>query len=162
MCVCVCVLVLFFYQETVSSTRADKKLETTKGEEAGVEENETQRAREIFPKDGQLMQVFPVKSAVISQLPAPLFSLPFDKNQEPLPWSTLPVTNGDSACPYVCALHSSKPQCFQKHIATLLDHFKRSRIRLSPSGPHWQSHLDAWSLPKCRRIPTSQVSSICS
>lgn len=116
-----------------------------------MEENETQRAREIFPKDGQLMQVFPVKSAVtISQLLAPLFSLPFDKNQEPLPWSTLPVTNGDSACPCVSALHSPKPQCFQIHVATLLDHFKRSRINLSPSGPHRQSHLDALSLPKCR------------
>ena len=54
-----------------------------------------------------LLQTFPVKLAVIiSQLPAPPSFLPFDKNQEPLPWSTLPVTSDHlgyaCGCVYVC------------------------------------------------------------
>ena len=54
-----------------------------------------------------LPQTFPVKLAVIiSQLPALLSFLPLNKNQEPLPWSTLPVTidhlGRTRGCVYAC------------------------------------------------------------
>lgn len=50
-----------------------------------------------------LLQTFPVKLAVIiSQLPAPLSFLTFDKNQEPFPWSILPVTSDHMGCAHGC------------------------------------------------------------
>lgn len=73
-----------------------------------------------------MLQIFPLKLAVIiSQLSVPLCFLPFDKNQEPLPWSTLPVTSDHSGWGWGAVGTSClKTKMFCIHGATSLDHLK--------------------------------------
>lgn len=97
---------------------SDRQLERSTGKRStGIEENGNSCKRaggDISRMDTSAANISSVNGCYFTpQLP--LSFLPFDKNQEPLPWSRLPVTSDHLGCMcvHMCALNFYRTNVFR-------------------------------------------------